>query len=67
MFTGVVAGLGTVKGIQRSSQAGVLTIAATRVLSDGVVGDSIAMDGACLTMVLSPRLSPHQAGDNLGA
>ena len=50
MFTGIVAELGTVQRIQRSSQAGVLTIAASRVLSDGNVGDSIAIDGVCLTI-----------------
>jgi riboflavin synthase len=50
MFTGIVAELGIVKGIQRSSQAGVLTIAASQVLSDGNVGDSIAIDGVCLTI-----------------
>lgn len=50
MFTGIVAELGTVKEIQRRSQEGVLTIAASQVLSDGSVGDSIAIDGACLTI-----------------
>ncbi len=50
MFTGIVAELGTVKEIQRSSQAGVLTIAASQVVSDGNVGDSIAIDGVCLTI-----------------
>ena len=50
MFTGIVEELGLVKGVQRSSQAGVLTIAAAQVLSDGKVGDSIAIDGVCLTI-----------------
>ena len=50
MFTGIVAELGNVKDVQRSSQAGVLTIAASQVLSDGNVGDSIAIDGVCLTI-----------------
>ena len=50
MFTGIVAELGTVQRIQRSSQAGVVTIAASQVLSDGNVGDSIAIDGVCLTI-----------------
>ena len=50
MFTGIVAELGNIKGIQRSSQAGTLTIAASQVLADGNVGDSIAIDGACLTI-----------------
>lgn len=50
MFTGIVAELGTVKEIQHGSQAGTLTIAAAEILSDGAVGDSIAIDGACLTV-----------------
>ena len=50
MFTGIVAELGIVKGIQHGSQAGMLTIAASQVLSDGNVGDSIAIDGVCLTI-----------------
>lgn len=50
MFTGIVAELGTVKEIQHGSQAGTLTIAAAEILSDGAVGDSIAIDGVCLTV-----------------
>ena len=51
MFTGIVAELGILKGIQRNSQAGVLTIAASQVLSDSNIGDSIAIDGVCLTII----------------
>ena len=50
MFTGIVAELGSVKEIQHDSQAGTLTIAAAEILSDGAVGDSIAIDGVCLTV-----------------
>ena len=50
MFTGIVAELGIVREVQRGSQAGVLTIAAAQVLSDSNVGDSIAIDGVCLTI-----------------
>ncbi len=50
MFTGIVAELGSVKEIQHGSQAGTLTIAAAEILSDGAVGDSIAIDGVCLTV-----------------
>ena len=42
--------MGNVKTVQRGSQAGVLTIAASQVLSDANVGDSIAIDGVCLTI-----------------
>lgn len=50
MFTGIVEEPGIVKQIQHGSQAGSLTISASRVLSDSRVGDSIAVDGVCLTM-----------------
>ncbi len=50
MFTGIVTELGIVKGVQHGSQAGVLTITATEVLSNSKVGDSIAIDGVCLTI-----------------
>ena len=50
MFTGIVAELGTVKEVQHSSQAGTLTISAAQVLSDSNIGDSIAIDGVCLTI-----------------
>jgi riboflavin synthase len=47
MFTGIVEELGTV-----SSRDGMrLTIAATTVVEDAAVGDSIAVNGCCLTVV----------------
>ena len=51
MFTGIVAELGILKGIQHGSQAGLLTITASQVLSDSNIGDSIAIDGVCLTII----------------
>ena len=42
--------MGIVKGVQQGSQAGVVTIAAAQMLSEGNVGDSIAVDGTCLTI-----------------
>ncbi|MCZ6676914.1 MAG: riboflavin synthase [Candidatus Poribacteria bacterium] len=50
MFTGIVEEVGIIKQTQRGAQAGELTIEASRVLSDGNVGDSISVSGACLTM-----------------
>ena len=51
MFTGIVEELGTVRRIQRRSEGATLEIQAGEVLTDAKVGDSIAVDGACLTMV----------------
>lgn len=47
MFTGIVEEIGTV----RQAQPGALTIAARTVLDDLKLGDSIAVDGVCLTVV----------------
>lgn len=50
MFTGIVEELGTIRNIQRKSEGAILEIQATDVLSDAEIGDSIAVDGACLTV-----------------
>ena len=50
MFTGIVEELGTIGNIQRKSQGTILEIQASEVLADAKVGDSIAVDGACLTI-----------------
>ncbi len=50
MFTGIVEETGTVKQIRRSAASAVLTVAADRVLTDVVLGDSIAVNGVCLTV-----------------
>ena len=50
MFTGIVEELGKIKSIQVKSQEATLEIQATEVLSDAKVGDSISVDGACLTV-----------------
>ena len=56
MFTGIVEELGTVRSIQRKSEGAILEIQASEVLTDAKVGDSIAVDGACLTIVsLTPE------------
>ena len=50
MFTGIVEELGTINSIQIKSQDATLEIQAKDVLSDAKIGDSIAVDGACLTI-----------------
>lgn len=57
MFTGIVEELGTVRRIQGKSEGATLEIQASEVLTDAKVGDSIAVDGACLTIVaLTPTV-----------
>lgn len=51
MFTGLVEELGTVKSIVRNNESFRLTITAKKVPEDIKLGDSIAVNGACLTVV----------------
>ena len=50
MFTGIVEEVGTVKAIRRGVHSAVLTIQAKTVLEDAKLGDSIAVNGICLTV-----------------
>ncbi len=50
MFTGIVEELGTVHAVQDQGDAIRLTIHAERVLDDVHLGDSIAVNGCCLTV-----------------
>lgn len=50
MFTGIVEELGTIRSIQVKPQGATLEIQANDVLSDAKVGDSISVEGACLTI-----------------
>lgn len=51
MFTGLIEEIGTMRRIERRGQAMVLTIGARRILADVKLGDSIAVNGACLTVI----------------
>jgi riboflavin synthase len=51
MFTGLVEELGKVKAIARGVKSVRLTVAANKVLQDVKLGDSIAVNGTCLTVV----------------
>ena len=50
MFTGIVEEIGTLKKIVWGTHSAALTIQADRILSDAAVGDSIAVNGICLTV-----------------
>jgi riboflavin synthase len=50
MFTGIIEEIGTISRIQRGGTWCVLTIAAKTVLEDAKLGDSIAVNGVCLTV-----------------
>ena len=51
MFTGIVEELGTVAAVEDEGDAVRLTVEAHTVLDDVHLGDSISVNGCCLTMV----------------
>lgn len=50
MFTGIVEARGRVASIENTSDAAILTIEGADVLADAHHGDSIAVNGVCLTL-----------------
>lgn len=56
MFTGIIEETGIIKSIVKGTGSATLTIAAAVVLEDVRIGDSIAVNGVCLTV------TSYQAG-----
>ncbi|WP_040209566.1 riboflavin synthase [Neobacillus jeddahensis] len=50
MFTGIVEEIGGLSNIKRTGESYVLTIEANKILDDVNLGDSIAVNGVCLTV-----------------
>jgi riboflavin synthase len=51
MFTGLVSELGEVTNILRSPESAIFTISAPALIADIKVGDSISVNGVCLTAI----------------
>ena len=51
MFSGIIEEVGSIQAIERRPGGTTLTIQAQEVLDDAQIGDSIAVNGACLTVV----------------
>jgi len=51
VFTGIVEEVGTVKGVIPDSRCGKIRIKASKVLEGTKIGDSICVNGVCLTVV----------------
>ncbi len=51
MFTGIIEETGRVRNIKNGASSSVITIEAKTVLDETKLGDSIAVNGACLTVV----------------
>ncbi|MGB4092808.1 MAG: riboflavin synthase [Ruminococcus flavefaciens] len=50
MFTGIIEEVGTVKTVQHSGNSSFIRIEAKKILEDVRLGDSIAVNGVCLTV-----------------
>ena len=50
MFTGIIEEVGVIKNIKMGAKSAVITIHAETVMEDIHLGDSIAMNGVCLTV-----------------
>ncbi len=50
MFTGIIEEIGKIEAVQKGNKSSVLRIAASKVLEDCQIGDSIACNGVCLTV-----------------
>lgn len=57
MFTGIVEELGTVRSLRLLPDSGQLTLEGKKVLIGTNIGDSIAINGVCLTVV---KLDQHE-------
>ncbi|WP_018922156.1 riboflavin synthase [Salsuginibacillus kocurii] len=50
MFTGIIEEMGTVKALERTGESFVFEVSAPKILEDAAIGDSIAVNGVCLTV-----------------
>lgn len=63
MFTGIVEEIGTVEQIGRGRDSAVVTIRGKKVLEGTKIGDSIAVNGICLTVISLSELSGNFSAD----
>lgn len=75
MFTGIVEETGKIKGRIKSGKSSAITISCKKVLEGTIIGDSIAVNGVCLTVtnmgkdyfeadVMNETLSRSTLGDS---
>ncbi|NQU18111.1 MAG: riboflavin synthase [Candidatus Saganbacteria bacterium] len=55
MFTGIIEEIGVISSVVNKGQSRIFTIHAKRVLSDLKIGDSVSVNGICLTAVQKGR------------
>ncbi|MBT1071785.1 riboflavin synthase [Pelotalea chapellei] len=73
MFTGLIEDIGRISAFERRAGAGILRVETTLPLAEIALGDSVAVNGACLTVtgktssILTFDVSPESlAGTTLG-
>lgn len=59
MFTGIIEEIGTIKNIVESHGSRRLTVHAPKSVSELKIGDSISVDGVCLSVVATIQTSFH--------
>jgi riboflavin synthase len=68
MFTGLVEALGTIDDVLRQGPGVRLMVSAAEIAADAAIGDSIAINGCCLTVVAreGDRLEFEAGSETLG-
>ncbi|MEI8390819.1 MAG: riboflavin synthase [bacterium] len=51
MFTGLIEEIGIISSVVKQSQGAVISVTCSKILDDLKLGDSVAIDGACQTVV----------------
>lgn len=51
MFTGIIIEMGEVLSIMKKGEGGSISVKSERIYSDATIGDSISVNGVCLTVV----------------
>lgn len=51
MFTGIVEEIGKIQSVNRTGSSAVLSVGCTKVIEGTKLGDSIAVNGVCLTVI----------------
>lgn len=64
MFTGIIRHVGTVRAVRRSAQSCALSLEAGPVAAEVAVGDSVCVDGVCLT---ATKVDSSQVEFDVGA
>ncbi len=55
MFTGLIEELGVIRSIKKNAEGAYIIVGASKVLSDLKIGDSVAVNGPCLTVTAFNR------------